>query len=179
GVGVDDAAFVVADVVAAAWVGVGEGGDVDSFPTRRSSDLVGAEAVVLGWVASAGDVGCSESVDVALEDAAVVVGEVVAAAWVGGAEGAAAEGGPRDSGDEVVGAEAVVLGWVASAGDVGCSESVDVALEDAAVVVGEVVAAAWVGGAEGAGEGGGRLSSGDGVVGAEAVAVGGVACAGD
>src|SRR5690606_42159522 len=80
---------------------------------------------------------------VVFEDGAVVVGEVAAGGSSAVAEGAPEEGGHLSSGDEVVGAEAVVLGWVASAGYVGRSESVDVVFEDVAVVVGEVVARSW------------------------------------
>src|SRR5690606_38977219 len=123
--------------------------------------LVGAEAVVVGWVAAADYVGGAEGVDVGLEDRDLVVGEPVRA--VREMEASADEGGNLAAGVGLVGAVAVVVGCIADAGYVRGGDGFDVGLEDRVLVAGEPVPA--VRQFEGPGDEGGHLAAGDGPIG--------------
>ena len=138
--------------------------------------LVGAVAVVVGWVAALGYSCLGEPVDVLFVGGSVVVAEVVAFR-LRQFQCSGEEGGYLGSGDGLVGAVAVVVGWVAALGYSCLGEPVDVLFVGGSVVVAEVVAFR-LRQFQCSGEEGGYLGSGDGLVGAVAVVVGWVAALG-
>src|SRR5680860_70043 len=100
---------------------------------------VRAELVVDRRVAALGDFRCAEHVDGGLVDVAVVVDEQVVAGAVGQPITPNHERRHLRSAERPIGTELVVAGWVASLGDAGGRQLVDVVLEDASFVIDEEV----------------------------------------
>src|SRR5680860_1377014 len=119
-----------------------------------------AEAVVDRRIATSGNSGGAETVDVAFEYRIVVVDEEVAASVIRQIERAYEERGHLPSGHWVVGAETVVDRRIATSGNSGGAETVDVAFEYRIVVVDEEVAASVIRQIERAYEERGHLPSG-------------------
>src|SRR5690606_26549666 len=91
-----------------------------------------------GRVTPTGDPGRGQLLDVAFEDSAIVVGEVGGSVCRCQAEGSHEEGRHHGTGDGTIRAVLCTVGRVAAAGDSRRRQPLDVLLEDAGVVVGEV-----------------------------------------
>src|SRR5690606_39021690 len=141
---------VVVEEVPSAVVAVAEGPHQERRHLTPRDEVVGAEQVVGGWVAAAGDACGAEAVDVSFEDVAVVVVEEVASAVVAVAEGPHQERRHLASADTVLGAELRVGRWVAAPCDPLLGQPADVVFEhirrvDVREVVG-ALARRWRGG---------------------------------
>src|SRR5690606_525586 len=130
--------FVVEECARASVVGLAQRTDQERRHLAPGHVVVRAEPIVLRRVAPTGNTCRRQAIDVTLEDASVVVDELVPAAVVGVTQRTHQERRHLTTSHVVVRAEPIVLGRIAATSDPLGGQPLDIRLEHVTVCIGEI-----------------------------------------